>query len=297
MARRVIRLKKTSGSGKMSVIQAKRAPRSKKAVTKLVKKVLNSKAETKMVTFFGGPVSNPSPLRNSTGTFTDAAPTSQNQFITSNTTDILKIIPDVAQGTSDNSRNGKSISPVSGSLHCKVMISPVSTGGAGWQNNNAYDLHMVAYLLQSVTFKTYTALAAGNDFNKMLDVGDGTTTNFDGSFSAANLPVEKGYYRLLATKRKLLRSSGYFTGGSGVGISNNNSHPLVHEWKWNYGKHLPKKLVYPEEDVAVAGGQNEPLNSSLFWCVGYYRTDGAVATTGQIYIQQEYTSIMKFKDF
>jgi len=271
--------------------------RAKKAVRKIAKNVVNAKAETKMVAFYGGPIASASPLRNSTGTFTDAAPTSQNQFISTNTTDILKLIPDVAPGTADNSRTGRYINPVSASVHCKVMISPISTGGAGWQNNNAYDIHMVAYLLQSVTYKTYTALYANNDFTKMLDVMDGTTTSFKGNFSSANLPVEKGYYRVLATKRKLLRSSGYFTGGSGVGISNNNSHPLVHEWKWNLTKHLPKKLIYPEDTVTVANGLNEPLNSSLFWCVGYYRTDGTVSTTPQIYIQQEYTSVMKFKDF
>jgi len=269
----------------------------KKAMIGIAKKVVNAKAETKMVTFFNGPVAQASPLRNSTGTLADAAPVSQNQFISDNTTDILKLIPDVTQGDSDNQRSGRAINPVSGLVKCKVMISPISTGGTGWQNNLAYDLHFVAYLLQSVSYKTYQSLHANNDFTKLLDVGDNTTTRFDGSFSTANLPVEKGYYRVLAKKRKLLRSSGYFTGGSGVGISNNNSHPLVHEWTWNWGKHVPKKLLYPEDDVVAADGQNEPLNSSIFWCVGYYRTDGVTSDTPQIFIQQEYTSIMKYKDF
>jgi len=294
--------------GRLSALRHARAQRphklskpARKAVAKIAKRVVNSKAETKMVTFFNGTIANPSPIRNSTGTFNDAGPVSQNQFISSNTTDILKLIPDIAQGNADNNRNGRFVNPVSAVVHCKVMLSPTSTGATGWQSiyATAYDLTFVAYLLQSVTYKTYSALAAGNDFTKMLDVGDGTTTNFDGSFSAANLPIEKGYYRCLAMKRKQLRSSGIFTGtGGAVNYpTNNNSANLVHEWKWNLTKHLPKKLIYPEETVTVANGLNEPLNSSLFWCVGYYNTDGTVLTTGVINIQQEYTSILKFKDF
>ena len=236
----------------------KLALRTKKGITNLVKKVINRKAETKMTVFYGGPVAATAPVANSTGLFSDAAPVSQNQFITSNVTDILKLIPDVAQGINDNNRTGTDISPVSARVHCKVMLSPTSTGSSGWASPYAYayDLTIVAYLLQSVTFKTYRSLYVDNDFSKLLRVGDGTTANFDGSFSAANLPVEKGYYRVHAVKRKQLRSSGLFNGSPGVVYypTNNNSHNLVHEWTWNLTKHLPKKLTYPESSVSVANG-------------------------------------------
>lgn len=280
--------------------RSKTSIKTKKGVTRLVKRVINSKAETKMVTFFGGPVANPSPTANSTGTYADAAPTSQNPFIQNNTTDILKVIPDIDQGVGDNQRTGKSVSPQSATLRCKVMLSPTSTGGSGWAAPSAYayDLTFVAYLLSSVTFKTYRTLYVDNDFSKMLSIGDGTTTQFDGSFSAANLPIEKGYYRVHKVVRKQLRASGVFGGSPGAVYSptNNNSHNLVHEWTWNYKKYLPKKLTYPEDTTTVANGGNEPLNSSLFWCVGYYTTDGTDANAQGINIQQEYTSILKYKD-
>jgi len=274
----------------------------KKAVARIAKRVVNSKAETKMVSFFEGPVGQASPLQNSTGLFTDKALVAHNQFINNNATDILKVIPDVIQGPGDNQRDGRAINPVSGQLKIQVSVAAQQPNGQGWENGYGYDLTAVCYLLQSVTYKTYRALYANNDFTKMFDVMDGTTTNFDGTYQCANLPVEKGYYRVLATKKVYLRSSGASPGGLGVSVStptNNNSHKIVHEWTWNYGKHLPKKLIYPEEIVTPANGLNEPLNSSIFWAIGYYNTDGTVSggDSPAIRIVEQYTSVMKFKDF
>jgi len=272
-------------------------------VVRIAKRVVNSKAETKMVAFYEGPVGQPTPLQNSTGLFSDKALVAHNQFINNNATDILKVIPDVVQGSGDNNREGRYINPVSGQLKIRVMIAPQQPNLTGWQNDYYYDLTAVCYLLQSVTYKNYRSLYANNDFSKMMDVMDGTTTSFDGTYQCGNLPVEKGYYRVLATKKVYLRSSGA-TGTVppqiiATQITNNNSHKLVHEWTWNYGKHLPKKLVYPEETEATTLGLNEPLNSSIFWCIGYYNTDGTVqgTPTPAIRINEEYTSIMKFKDF
>jgi len=299
-------MKPTLANARFRNAQARAARNAKAGLTKrqkkAVKSIVNSKAETKMVSFFEGPVANPSPLQNSTGTFSDKALVAHNQFINNNTTDILKVIPDVVQGMADNNRDGRQISPVSGKLKIRVLVTPLQPAGQGWQNGYNYDLTAVCYLLQSVTYKTYRALYANNDFGKMFDVMDGTTTSFDGTYQCGNLPVEKGYYRVLATKKVYLRSSGASPGGVGVSVNtvtNNNSHKIQHEWTWDYGKHLPKKLVYPEDNVAIADGLNEPLNSSIFWCLGYYQTDGTVQgdPSPAIRIAEEYTSIMKFKDF
>lgn len=282
-------------------LQLSKARLSTKRVKAIASRVVDAKAETKMVGFFNGPVAATSPPANSNGWLADALPVAQNQIITSNPTDILKLIPDVSPGNGDNQRTGRYIMPTAASVRCKVMLAPNTTGSTGWASPqiSAYDLTFVAYLLQSVSFKNYRDLYVENDFGKMLDDLSGGTCNFDGSYSAANLPVEKGYYKVLAKKRKQLRSSGLFTAPGGVitQVSNNNSAPLVHEWTWNLKKHLPKKLIYPESTVSVAQGQNEPLNSSIFWCVGYYRTDGTGRGGSDIILNQEYTSIMKYKDF
>lgn len=255
-----------------------------------IKNIVRGQAETKMVTYYNGPVGTPS-----SGLLADAAPVSQNQNISVNNTDILRLIPDVSQGPADNNRIGDTIRPVSLVGKFQVMISPISTGGAGWQNNNAYDLTVVAYCLKHVSYKTYTSLYTSNDFSKMLKVGDGTTKSFAGKYPDSTMEVHPGYYQVLHKKKIYLRSSGYFTGGSGVGISNNNSHPLQHEWTWNLTKHLPKTLQYPENNVTTID-VDRPLNAAPFWCVAYYNTDGTMSSQPTIWIQQQYTTILKFKD-
>jgi len=302
--RRVIKL--SAAARRQLVSQRRQANRglsrpARKTVARIAKRVVNSKAETKMVTFYGGPVQGTTPVRNSTGLYNDAGIVQQNQFITNNTTDVFKLIPDIALGVGDNQRNGNIVNPVSCSVRCKVSISPQVLGSAtlGWQLGTAYDLTFVAYLLQHVSLKTYTALAAQNNFSQLLMVGDGTTTGFDGSFSTANMPVEKGYYRLLAKKMHRLRSSGSYAFAipqTAPPMTNQNAHTQCYEWTWNLGKHLPKKLVYPEAQVTPALGGNEPLNAAPFWCVAYYNTDGRVATQAETIISQEYTSILKYKD-
>lgn len=303
---KVVLFRRNKSTGKMRRVDGvvTTAPKGlTKGQKKAVKNIVNAKAETKMVTFFEGPVGQPSPLQNSTGLFADKALVAHNQFINNNTTDILKVIPDVIQGPGDNQRDGRTINPVSGQLKIRVMIAAQQPALSGWANSYYYDLTAVCFLLQSVTYKTYRALYANNDFSKMLQVGDTTTTSFDGTYQTANLPVDKGYYRVLATKKVYLRSSG--ANGPvppqiiSTNVTNNNSHKLVHEWTWNYGKHLPKKLLYPDESVTPVNGLNEPLNSSIFWCIGYYNTDGTVQAdpVPAIRITEEYTSIMKYKDF
>jgi len=294
-----------SKSGKKFVVtkvERNNVKTSTKRIANIAKRVVNARAETKMVAFYEGPVGQPTPLQNSTGIYADQALVAHNQFINNNSTDILKVIPDVPQGSADNNRDGRYICPVSGQLKIQVNVAAQQPNGQGWENGYGYDLTVVCYLLQSITYKTYRSLYANNDFSKMMDKMDGTTTSFDGTYQCANLPVEKGYYRVLATKKVYLRSSGASPGGLGVSVStvtNNNSHKLTHEWTWDYGKHLPKKLVYPEDSEATTTGLNEPLNSSIFWCLGYYNTDGTVSggDSPAIRITEQYTSIMKFKDF
>jgi len=273
-------------------ISKRSAPRSKAADVKLIKKVIKGQAETKMAVLYGNAVVGTAPFGTST---------QQNQFIVSNATDILRVIPPVLQGVDDNQRVGQTIMPVSQHVHCSVTISANTAGGAGFANNLSYNLVAVAYCLQHVSYKTYTSLSTQNDFTQMLSLGNGGTSNFNGSFEFSRLPVEKGYYQVLGKKMFNLRNSGVQATTVGVPQAqwgtNANSAPVRHEWTWNLSKHLPKKLVYPETNTA-APGPNDPTNSAPFWCIGYYQMDGSQSVTSpQVLIQQQYVSILKFKDF
>jgi len=291
--RRVYKVKKTAASKRMT----------KKSVAKTVKSVLRRQAETKVVTFFSGTAAGTAPQQNSTGLYLQAGPVQQNQQITNNPTDILKVIPDVEPAgltatPKDNAREGRYISPTSLSIKCRVLLNPVAAQSLGYQQGVAQDVMMVAYLLQHVSFKSYRNLYFSNNYGQLLDTGEGNTIPFGGAFQDACLPVTSGYYRLLGKKTKVLRASGNYGApfGTGQGITNNNSHPFEYQWTWNAGKHLPKKLVYPEDQVTVANGQNEPLNSAIFMAIAYYNLDGTVALTPVAKIQQQYVATMRFKD-
>jgi len=277
-----------SGKGR-SKRSARRAP-AKAATVKLIKKVLKGVAETKMVVLYGN-ANLASPY---------GVSTQQNQFIINNTTDILRIVPKVLQGTDDNQRVGQIIQPVSCQVHCSVTISASTAGGAGFANNLSYNLVAVAYCLQHVSYKTYASLSTQNDFTQMLSLGNGGTSNFNGTFEFSKLPVEKGYYHVLGKKTFNLRNSGVQS--TTVGIpqaqwgTNANAAPVRHEWTWNLNKFLPKDLKYPETNSA-APGLDDPLNAAPFWCIGYYQMDGSSSVaTPQVLIQQQYVSVLKFKD-
>lgn len=268
------------------------APRTRREQVKLIKKVVKGQAETKMQVYYGNNVPTTSPF---------GASTQQNQFIVSNSTDILRILPPVEQGANDDQRVGNSINPVSAKVHCSVTISANTAGGAGFKNNLSYNLVAVAYCLQHVSYKTYSSLSTQNDFTQMLSLGQGgQTSNYNGTFEFSRLPVEKGYYQVLGKKMFNLRNSGVESTTVGVPQAqwgtNANSAPVRHEWTWDLTKHLPKKILFPEQETS-APGANDPLNAAPFWCIGYYSMDGSASTTSpQVLIQQQYVSIFKYKD-
>ena len=155
----------------------------------------------------------------------------------------------------------------------------------------------VAYCLQHVSLKTYGALAAQNQFNQLLSTGEGSTIGFGGLFSQSQMPVEKAYYKLLGKKMMTLRSSG--TQAATVPTpayegSNNNAAQLSHEWTWDITKHLPKKIVYPEEKAGFP--ESDPSNTAPFWCVGFYNVSGLPYATAISGINQEYVTQFKYKD-
>jgi len=273
----------TKKSFKKRVATRKPAAR---ATVALVKRVIKGAAETKMATWYNGSLG--------TGLLSQASLVGQNQFISVNATDILQIIPAIVQGTSDHQRIGQAIMPISCKVHCKVSLLQVQ----GVNQGTAFDMVVVAYCLQHVSYKTYSSLKANNQFTQLLEVGDGTTINFEGSYEASCMPVSKGYYRLLGKKKVYLRSSGLFNNSGGTIYGNQNSHPPTVEWTWELKNHLPKKLQYPEDDQITPGIQDLPTNAAPFWCVGYYNTDGTAAfpAGAAVHIQQQYVTQLLYKD-
>jgi len=266
-----------------------RAPKGpiRTAVKNEIKRVLNKNSETKMRTWFGGL---PFPQSSSYPGSVQA----QNGLITSNTTDIHALIPMVAQGVDDYQRIGTRISPVS-----LVADFDVTINQAYLNSNNPVAQNVVAvfYFLQHKIYKDYTTLGVSNNFDQLLDVGDGTTVRFGAHPVDESLPVAKQFYSVLKKMVIPLRCSGQWingTTGADGQIGNNNSDNFHRRFSVNLTKHLPKVLTYPET-LSGSGGTTTlwPTNSSMFWAVGVYNMDLTVAGAGQSppsYIQVQYVS-------
>lgn len=298
----------------MAKVIAKRIPGTKKykiqgfkkkssptgSLARAINRVINRKAETKMVAWYNGQVP-------SNGTYAQANYVLQNPVITSNTTDILRLIPRVYQGLGDNQRVGELISPTSLNVKGTVMLNipNVSSATAGITS----DIYVVIYVLQHVTLKSYAALTASNDFTQLLRTGEvpapGTnappaTVSFQGKVTDAQLPVDNSYYKLLKKKKYRLRYAGK-NPASGGDLPNNtwlsvsNCVSYRAEFSMNLSKFLPAKLKYPDTvDVSGNPTGTDPTNSSIFMCMGCYQGNGTIDNTWQF--DQQYTSHMTYKD-
>jgi len=261
-----------------------------------VKKLVKGSAETKMVAYYSGD-----------GTRGGWAWAPHDGLIISNTTDIMRLIPQVAPGTGDYQRIGERISPIGLKVHGNVKFDYVHVNGQQAPQN----VFCVLYVLQHVSLKTYTSLkttynnasppvaVGGNDFTQLLRTGEGDTCSFSSLAYQADLPVADEFYRLLAKKIVPLRISGIVQApvGSQAGASlqsyNNNSAQLCARYSFDLSKKIPKVLKYDEDQTAGAG--EDPTNSSIFMAIGYYFMDyeGPGAVTN---ISNEYVSILTYKD-
>jgi len=273
------------------MIRKKSAPKASTSLATMVKatvnRAINRKAESKTAIYYN----NGSGLAGD-GTYANRGWAAQNQSITSTVNDLHRMLPFVYTGVNENQRIGDRISPVSLSVQGTVKIRKTVT-----DLETAQDLFAVIYVLEHVTYKSYTSLIAGNDFTQLLKNGENTTNAFEGEVWQAQQPVADQYYRLLKKKVVRLRYAGITsaqTPPAGNDVSIANCHD--YQAKFSLGlskKHLPT-LKYPESSLVA--GQGDPLNVAPFFAVGFYWADGTTYLLDQALIEQQYVSVLKFKD-
>ena len=177
---------------------------------RVIQKVLNRNLETKVVTFFGPDAAQTQGVT-ADGTFAKVGYVSQNMTISSNQTDIKRMLPLVSLGTGRFQRVGDSIEPIY--LETKIRISlnsilwsfigaqgsgtpyptraganilgrpyvpdpqnpPTNYGDYGFPLN---DITVVVYCLTHKTYKDYASLNTMNVFSELLDDGQGNSTGF-----------------------------------------------------------------------------------------------------------------------
>lgn len=277
--------------------RAARASRPSKALTMAITKVINRKAESKQAMFYGTNGTFPQ-----TGLFNDRGFSVQNQFISSTTSDLKWLLPNVAEGVADNERIGEQITPTSLRISglVKVSLTNLTTPAPT-------DVYAVVYVLTHKVYKSYEALlgspavppatgfVGGNNFSQLLKNGENATINFTGNWWAARQPVADQYYNVIAKKIIRLRFAGLYTSG-GQSVSIANSHDYQANWSVTLNKrHLPAHLKYPESTVTGAFN-NAPQNFAPFMCVGYYNADGTNTASPQAIIESTYVSTLNYKD-
>lgn len=283
----------------------RRAPRPAKALSKpqrkAVKAIVKGSAETKRSMWYqdfnGG-----SATTRATGLFATRGFAVQNSVISSNETDILRLIPAVAQGTDTFTRIGDRITPIALNVRGVIRVN------SGRLNAVApTDVDVYIYVLQHVGLKNYDDLYAKNDFNQLLDIGVGSTKEFTGEETDPTLPIANSYYKLLKKKKITLRYSGETSqpGLTPPTVGNYVSQANAHSWHASYsmslGKHLPKTLKYPEPTASTNPViPAAPTNSSLFMCMSFVNWPNPSNWTSfgstLAYIEQTYTSELLYKD-
>lgn len=272
-----------------------------KAIGKIAKKAVLPKAENKLACFYQSYNDGTTLTANRAGVNANRGWATQNQKITG-VTDVLKLIPNVFQGSTDNQRIGQRITPVSLNLKGQVRVSLPRLN-----TRNRTDLKVVIYVLQAVAFKSYDALynAAPTLLPNLLQTGENFTQAFIGEAFDKDRLVSDQYFKLIKKKTVSLRYAGLdqIGGGQipgGTVVATANSHNYYAEFNMNLVKALPKHLSYPES-ADTANNQAEPINSSIFMAMGFVNQleqaqPGEGIPAALTWIEQCYTTQMKFKD-
>jgi hypothetical protein len=262
-----------------------------------IKQIVRGQAETKSAAFYQS-ANNGSSTSPATGLFQDRGWAVQNNTITNNNTDLLQLIPYISEGTADWQRIGKTIRPVSFTVKGTIRITGSLVASVASPMTN---LDVYLYCLQHVQLKDYTNLRARNDFSQLLETAEGSTTRFLGNALDGMMPVADGYYQVLSRKKIQLKYGGANLPGGTLTtpVSVANAHFWSNDFTFNLSKHIPKKLVYPEDDVTLpATVYNAPTNSSPFMAIGFVdeQVGNPAGSLVRPWLEQTYIATLNYKD-
>jgi len=287
-------IRKSDGK-KMKVVRVV-PPLSQKPLTKVqkkqVKKLIKGQSEVKRATWYNTYNDGSSSSR-ATGAIAVWGYAAQNNVITTNNTDALRLVPNVKQGTDDYQRIGDRISVASLKVNGFIRVAIQTMA-----EFTPTDIRVVLYVLQHKQLKDYNSFYANNNFNQLLDNDEGGTQSFAGTPLNEDMRVADQYYTLHAKKVITLRYAGASANEGGV-VSIANCHNYFAKFSMNLTKYVPKNLKFPETFSGVpAEFANSPTNSSLFLAMGFINQKGAsnFADPTVLGIQQTYQSKLLFRD-
>lgn len=190
-------------------------------------------------------------------------------------TDVVPLVPSIHQGTGENQRDGRRITPTKSYVDVFVTFNQ---NGATPAIATARELYVVIYLLKSKTYKNWQQwLAAPSpQTNYLLDDGAGNSVPFGMSDPSLgyiadtrflSYPVDISEFTQIKKRVvKLVRNDGFMNGSPGGATSPN----LVQSaWRGRFYFKLPK-LIY-DDSAAIQGGY--PTNNCTMMAIGYCNSD------------------------
>jgi len=172
--------------------------------------------------------------------------------------EIYSLIPAVSQGVNDHQRVGQEIQPVS--LTTKVNLSIVA------RSENSISIFAHVYFLTSKNIKDIKQQASV-PITSMLDLGDGTNTQFNGGSYAAMLPINKSEFTVIAHKKILLQKAAYNPNSIYNPTETASADTFKHFATFSQKIPLPKELQY------LTAADTRPTNAFPFMVVGFTATD------------------------
>jgi len=207
--------------------------------------------------------------------------------------DIHALVPPIGYGPEYYQRVGTRISPLSLYLQLDVSI-----GGANTFPVNPENLMVVMYILSCKDERNYADLNANNRLGTLIKDGQGGVQGFNATAINAKCSVNDDVFTLHKKLTFPLRCSGY-SGAlppSTIAVTQNmNSAPFARRFNMNLTKYLPKKLEYSNVLTGNAIVDDNPINSTLFMCFGFYDQTLGPTPSGTL-IEVNYQTTIKYKD-
>ena len=245
-----------------------------KALTQVVNKIIRGKEETKFAIDY--------PFN--TGTATNLQLAIPFTSAITSTSELYNLLPRIIQGVDDNQRIGNIIMPSSLSVWTNVFIPVV---GSNTSQNVVVDLYYLT--CKSIKDNSYS----GNvPTGTMLNQGNGTNVNYDGTMQRAYFPVNTSDFTVLKHKRLKLQKGG---GDPNSAISSTGLPP-TDAMQYYYATYktkipVPKKLSYETSTTLT------PTNYYPFLCLGFHSEDGngdTASINGRVFVRAQ--SQLYYKD-
>ena len=199
--------------------------------------------------------------------------------------EIVACLPQTIQGLDDNNRVGDTIAPTG----CKVVLD---FAFKDQESQQSFDKTIHVFMMNAVAVKSldnFTAIP----ITTMLDLGNGTNGDFNGTKARSMHPVDKSSFRILHHKQfRLAKAFGRPNGVSGTNPSNTDSvisiGPSYRRITMNV--RLPPKLKYDTKNSVY------PENAAPFLVIGWTTNDATGPASNVIDLQVMGQVHMWYKD-